>query len=77
MTNQKGRLLIISKHWLRQGKKHNKTRSRKFHEPEDIDLVRDLATGYANHKNEDFIIVEVVEEISRPNPPAPAEPKED
>ena len=60
--NVVGKLFVIHKHWLgRNGK-----RKRRFYKPEDISEARDNALNYSDENDEDYLIVSIVEEVSRP-----------
>ena len=63
MSDQTGKLIIMRKHFQRENGKRAK---RKFFEPGDIDFAKELAQNFATDKNEDFIIVQVVYEATRP-----------
>ena len=54
--------LIVPKHMKRRGK----TVKRAFHESDDMTLMQELATGYAKERREDFLIVQVIREVSKP-----------
>ena len=59
--NVVGKLFVIHKHWLgRNGK-----RKRRFYKPEDISEARDNALNYSDENDEDYLIVSIVEEVSR------------
>jgi hypothetical protein len=62
-----GRYIIVPKHW---GSK-KKSRRRSFHGEEEMELMVELATTYASQRNEDFLIVQVVREISKPKKTKP------
>ena len=64
MADRTGKLILIRKHFQRENGKRAK---RKFYEPSEIDALKDLAQNLANGQNEDFIVVQVVHEASRPS----------
>ena len=68
MADQTGKLIIMRKHFLRE---NGRRARRKFFEPGDIDYAKELAHGFSNAKDEDFIVVQVVYEASRPSKPIP------
>lgn len=57
-----GQFIIVPKH-LRVRKK---TKRRSFHGEQDMELMIQLATDYARTRGEDFLIVQVVAEVSKP-----------
>lgn len=62
--NVDGKYILIKKHTMR---KHKRAR-RHFSDgcPEDMQKMRELAGQYAAEQGEDFLIVQVIEEISKP-----------
>jgi len=56
-----GQFFIVQKHMKRKGK----LQRRKFHEQEDLDEMIALARTYAARSGEDFLIVQVVHEVSK------------
>jgi hypothetical protein len=64
-----GQYLLIKKHTMRK----NKRARRRFSDgdPQDMQTMRELAAKYAAAQGEDFLIVHVVEEISKPEEQAP------
>lgn len=64
MADQTGKLIIMRKHFQRE---NGKRARRKFFEPSDIDFAKELAQNFADSKGEDFIVVQVVHEASRPS----------
>jgi len=57
-----GQYLIIEKHRRVRGKKA----SRRFNDKENIPVMIELAKDYAKQRGEDFLIVQVVVEVSKP-----------
>ena len=57
-----GKFIIVPKHVVRK----KKTVRRAFHDETDTELMTQLATKYAEERDEDFLIVQVVKEVSRP-----------
>ena len=57
-----GKFILVPKHVVRK----KKTTKRAFHDAKDMELMTELATTYANQRDEDFLIVQVVAEVSRP-----------
>ena len=57
-----GKYILVPKHTVRK----KKPAKRSFHESTDMDLMTELAGKYASERDEDFLIVQVVAEISRP-----------
>ena len=57
-----GKFIIVPKHVVRK----KKTIRRAFHGETDMELMTKLATDYAEQRDEDFLIVQVVKEVSRP-----------
>jgi hypothetical protein len=65
-----GKYILIEKHIItRKGKK----KRRAYHEAEGLDLARELATKYAADRQDDFLLVQIVEEISKPETEPEAE----
>ena len=58
----RGQFIIVPKH-LRVRKK---TKRRSFHGEQDMELMIQLATDYARARGEDFLIVQVIAEVSKP-----------
>ena len=58
-----GKYLIVAKHVKRKGK----TVRRAVHESDDMPLMNQLASGYALKHGEDYLIVQVVAEVSKPD----------
>jgi hypothetical protein len=63
MPNINGKYLLISKHLITSEKK--KKRRNDFTEA-DFEKQRELARLYAKDRGDDFLIVQVIEEISVP-----------
>ena len=59
-----GKFIIVPKHNISQ--KGKKRKRRAYHEASDLQLMQDLATKYAAERGEDFLIVQIVQEISKP-----------
>ncbi len=57
-----GKLFVIHKHWLRK----DGPGKRQFYPTDQMDAARERALQYSDEKDEDFLIVSVVEEIRRP-----------
>jgi hypothetical protein len=58
-----GKFILIEKHIItRKGKK----KRRAYHEADGLDLTRELATKYAADRQDDFLIVQIIEEVSKP-----------
>ncbi len=57
-----GKYFIVQKHMKRNGKLHR----RRFNEQEEMERMKTLAAGYAEEHSEDFLIVQVVAEVSKP-----------
>jgi hypothetical protein len=58
-----GKFILIEKHIItRKGTK----KRRGYHEADGLDLARDLAKKYAADRKDDFLIVQIVEEVSKP-----------
>lgn len=56
-----GKYLIIEKHRRVGGKKAR----RRFNDKENIPTMIELAKGYAEQRGEDFLIVQVIAEVSK------------
>lgn len=65
-----GQLLILRKH-VRRGESTKKHR-RHYCEPSDIDQLKELTQSIANREGEDYLIVQVVYEASKPDKEMPA-----
>jgi len=63
MTDQTEKLLIIPKHMTQ---KNGKLKRRCFHEENELDEILELAQSYATEKKQDYLIVKVVAETSKP-----------
>lgn len=63
MADQTGHLIIMRKHFQRENGKRVR---RRFFDPAEIDFAKDLAQNFAIRNDEDFIIVQVVYEATRP-----------
>lgn len=57
-----GQYILVKKHTQRKGKRVR----RAFHNADGLELMRELGAQYATKHGEDFLIVQVVEEISKP-----------
>lgn len=57
-----GKFLIIPKHRMIRKKQIR----RSFHDEESMPLMQDLASQYSQARGEDFLIVQVVAEVSKP-----------
>lgn len=57
-----GKYILVPKHVVRR----KKIARRAFHEETEMELMVDLAGKHAAEKNDDFLIVQVVAEVSRP-----------
>lgn len=57
-----GKYFIVEKHRKLKGK----LARRKFNEEGDIPTMVELAKGYAEQRDQDFLIVQVVAEVSKP-----------
>ena len=57
-----GQYIIVPKHLRVRGK----TKRRAFHGKQDAELMLQLATDYARARGEDFLIVQVITEVSKP-----------
>jgi len=60
------KFLIVAKHVKRKGK----TVRRAVHESQEMPLMLQLANGYAQKHGEDYLIVQVIAEVSKPKPDA-------
>lgn len=64
------KIFLVEKHRFKRGKGGKKVIKlrRAFHEdcPEDLEVLKGLAGKYAAERGEDFLIVRVVAEVSRP-----------
>ena len=59
-----GKYILIKKHTMKKGKRAR----RHFGDGDSADMqkMRELAAKYATEENEDFLIAQVIEEISKP-----------
>lgn len=57
-----GQYILVPKHVVRK----KKTVKRAYHDATEMDLMTELAGKYAAERDEDFLIVQVVAEVSRP-----------
>jgi hypothetical protein len=57
-----GKYILVPKHVVRK----KKTVKRAYHDVTEMELMTDLAGKYAAERDEDFLIVQVVAEVSRP-----------
>jgi uncharacterized protein YceH (UPF0502 family) len=64
MADNTGQLLLLRKHISRGN--GTKKRRRRFHEPSDIEQLKAMAQSMANRDGEDFLIVQIVHEASKP-----------
>lgn len=69
MPNVNGKYLIVPKH--KHGNKSKgkgkRLQRRQFHDEQELETMRRLAGQYAAEHGEDFLIVQVVEEIEKPS----------
>jgi hypothetical protein len=56
------KFLIVTKHRKIRGKNVR----RRFNEEQDLGTMVELAIGYAKERGEDFLIVQVIAEVSKP-----------
>jgi hypothetical protein len=66
MPNVDGLCFIIQKHITVKRKSGNFRTRRRFHQLGDLPTVRELAKKYALQNKVDFIICQVIEEVSKP-----------
>jgi hypothetical protein len=60
-----GKFVLIKKHTMR---KHKRARRHYAESCEELNRMRELGAEYAVKQGEDFLIVQIVEEISKPEP---------
>lgn len=58
-----GKYFLIHKHWMKQ---KGKKRRRKFYAHEELSKAEALARKYAAENKDDYLLVQVVREYSRP-----------
>lgn len=58
-----GKYIIVEKHRKLKGK----LARRRFSDETDMEKMIELATGYAAERGQDFLIVQVVTDVSKPN----------
>ncbi len=71
MADVTGKYFIVSKHKAhtkgkRRGRKGVPRRPRRFYEPGEIEAAREQARALAEQNDEDFLIVQVIAEASKP-----------
>ncbi len=70
MADVTGKYFIVSKHKAhtkgRGRKKNIPSRSRRFYEQDEIEAAREQARALAEQNGEDFLIVQVIAEASKP-----------
>jgi hypothetical protein len=69
MTDQTGKLFVVNKHRVQTRKDRKVLRRirRRFYEPQDLEEAMAMARKHAAERHEDFLVVQVIAEASKPN----------